>query len=44
MLAVADAVAVATATGVFFGVYPARRASHLQPIDALWYEYERKVN
>ncbi len=32
------AVAFATATGLFFGVYPARRASRLKPIDALRYE------
>jgi putative ABC transport system permease protein len=32
------AVAFATATGLFFGVYPARRASRLAPIDALRYE------
>ncbi len=32
------AVAVAVATGVFFGYYPARRAAALNPIDALRYE------
>jgi putative ABC transport system permease protein len=32
------AVTVAVAIGVFFGIYPARRASRLNPIDALRYE------
>jgi putative ABC transport system permease protein len=34
MLAVGFSVAV----GLFFGIYPARRASRLNPIDALRYE------
>jgi putative ABC transport system permease protein len=33
--AVAGAIAVAMAIGVIFGVYPASRAAHLAPIDAL---------
>jgi putative ABC transport system permease protein len=36
--AVALSFGVAAATGVFFGFYPARRASMLNPIDALRFE------
>lgn len=36
--AIALAFGIATATGVFFGFYPAHRASQLNPIDALRFE------
>jgi len=36
--AVALSFGVAAATGIFFGFYPARRASRLNPIDALRFE------
>jgi ABC-type antimicrobial peptide transport system permease subunit len=38
LTAVALSFGVAAATGIFFGFYPARRASRLNPIDALRFE------
>ncbi len=38
MSAIALAVGFSITVGLFFGIYPARRASHLNPIDALRYE------